>query len=372
MSDVDILAALVDRLHAQEHQKPFGTSLIGFDGYIDRVVRLKKNQHEYPDFFEYIGEFSQHIQENKGKSLDITVRRLSEKIGGNGPLMAESLAAKNVPTICIGAMGYPEIHPVFDPLSKICRLISVEQPAFCLALEFSDAKIMLGETEALDRIDWEKLIFVAGEENIISMITGSDIVGFTNWSGLSKSNNLLRGILQSVCPRLNGKKRILFFDLADPSCKSEKQFADFFQLVEELSCYFDIILGLNAKETVLLYNHYFNCRENSFSEKMIQKLVGSITIREIVAHDSDWAVAADKENAIARTKSIKTASPVMLTGAGDNFNAGYCLGKLCFLDMVTCMYLGNISASFYVKHGFPATIHEIIAYIEQILHTRRS
>jgi len=36
--------------------------------------------------------------------------------------------------------------------------------------------------------------------------------------------------------------------------------------------------------------------------------------------------------------------------------------------MTACLYLGNISAALYVKHGAPAGIPGIIEYIEKEIH----
>jgi bifunctional ADP-heptose synthase (sugar kinase/adenylyltransferase) len=369
MAGTGKLADLADKLRSLKSGRPLGTALIGFDGYIDRVVRLKKNQMDPPDLFEHIGDFARHIQEHPGSSQDIAVKRISEKIGGNGPLMAESLSVKNVAVSCIGAFGYPEMNPGFDEFSKKAALFSVDQNAFTLALEFNDAKIMLAETEALDRINWEKLVSVIGEEKLGALIQEADIIGVTNWSGLSKSNDILEGIL-SVFPRLFwDRKRLCFFDLADPSGKSTEQFRDLFRLIEKLSSWFDIILGLNRKETVFVYNHFFNRQEKSFDETMAVKLAETMALEEVVIHGAGLAAAADKKNYRA-VQGTTIQSPVILTGAGDNFNAGYCLGKLCGFDVMSCLYLADISASLYVQQGFSAGIDAIIMYIEHFLLTR--
>ena len=346
---------------------PRGRALVGFDGFVDRLVRLVKSQRDPPDYFESIGDFSTFLQNYPGKSMDMVIRRTDEKVGGNGPLMAESLAVKNVKTCCIGAFGYPDIIDVFKPLEKICTVVSVEQAAFDLSLEFNDAKIMLGETESFDRIDWERIIAVMGEENYFSRVSESDIIGITNWSGLPNSNNILKGFLQSFCPRLSGGKKIMFIDLSDPSCKTEEQFAEFFELLKELSAVFNIILGLNAKETVFAYNRFFQRQEELFTEEMVTKLAEAMPVTEVVAHGTDWALASEGKNEYKSIKGTKIANPKVLTGAGDNFNAGYCLGKIYALDMTACLYLGNISASLYVKNGKPAGLSEVIAYIENFL-----
>jgi sugar/nucleoside kinase (ribokinase family) len=361
MTDRELLRALAETLRGG---KSSGKVLVGFDGYIDRVVRLKKNQKSPPELFNSIGELSKRIQEHRGRSLDIAVQRQGEKIGGNGILMAESLGKKGIPTTCIGAIGYPQPGPAFYELSMLCSLISVEDPAFTLALEFNDAKLMLAEAESLDRINWDRLCTVIGKDKITALIAEADIFAFANWSGLSQSNDILSAITKVICPALEKKKRLLFFDLADPSCKTQEQFTVFFRHLEALRSCFDISLGLNSTETVMVYNRLFNSGRTSFCQTMARELVSKTALREVIVHGTDWAFVADKEGCREEIRGIKVDAPAILTGAGDNFNAGYCLGKLYSLGLRECLYLGNISATLYVKNGIPAELTELAEFAD--------
>ena len=197
-----------------------------------------------------------------------------------------------------------------------------------------------------------------------SLINETDLLGFTNWSGLSQSNDILNGINLSV--QKCNRKRILFFDLADPSCKSSGQFTDLFSLIEKLSISFHIILSFNCNEILIAYNQFFNCNRSTFNYNMAKELVTALPADEVVVHSTDWAIAAGKDYSIAEVKVEKVTNPVILTGAGDNFNAGYCLGKLCSFDSNFCLHLGNISATLYVERGHPVGINEIVTYIEQL------
>jgi sugar/nucleoside kinase (ribokinase family) len=99
---------------------------------------------------------------------------------------------------------------------------------------------------------------------------------------------------------------------------------------------------------------------------MAVKLVNAMALEEVVIHGAGMAAAADKKT-YRSVQGITVQSPVILTGAGDNFNAGYCLGKLCGFDIVLCLYLADISASIYVQRGFSADIDAIITHIEHFL-----
>ena len=44
-----------------------------------------------------------------------------------------------------------------------------------------------------------------------------------------------------------------------------------------------------------------------------------------------------------------TSNPRLTTGAGDNFNAGFCLGQLLGLSPQQCLITGTGTSGFYVQ-----------------------
>ena len=223
----------------------------GFDGYIDRPVRLRKNQNRPPDYFNRVGEFSGFLAGYANQSADINVRRIEDKIGGNGPIFADALARKGVPLACIGAFGYPELEKVYKPLGGICDLISVEETGFTFILEFDDGKVMFGDADSFLNITWGRLEEIIGHSRLRGLFDECGMVCFANWSGLFESNDLLAGIVK-LAPALSNKPRSIFFDIADPSPKTPAQFKEFFRLLELARASFDVILGLNPKEALIV------------------------------------------------------------------------------------------------------------------------
>ena len=41
-------------------------------------------------------------------------------------------------------VGYPKLHPVFEPLAQKAKVIGVVDPGFTDAWEFEDGKLMMG------------------------------------------------------------------------------------------------------------------------------------------------------------------------------------------------------------------------------------
>ena len=49
-----------------------------------------------------------------GKSTNVEMVTQVVKLGGNGPIMANALAAFGVKVTYLGSLGYPTLHPVFE------------------------------------------------------------------------------------------------------------------------------------------------------------------------------------------------------------------------------------------------------------------
>ena len=54
------------------------------------------------------------------------------------------------------------------------------------------------------------------------------------------------------------------------------------------------------------------------------------------------------------------AKPVITTGAGDHFNAGFCLGKLLGFDNEGSVLLGVTTSGYYVRYGQSPGIAELV------------
>lgn len=340
---------------------------VGFDGYIDKLVHLKKNQKSPPEYYTAISEFSEYIASHSNQSSDIEVDCISEGIGGNGVLLADALAAKGIDSYCLGAFGYPELHRGFEDFAGRVHAFSVEQPANTFAMEFADGKLMFGDSGSLARIDYSLICERTGRAELAERIDKSSLFCFTNWSGLLHSNDILAGILREICPWLTPGNRMMFFDLADPSPKSPEQFREFFGLLEKYAEYFWIILGLNPKECLFVYNHFLQKDEKQFRIDMLEELRFRLPVHEITVHGIDFASTGTRFAAQETVNGERVQNPRVVTGGGDNFNSGYCAGKLMNLPPPLCACLGNLSSMLYVSDGIPPSLKRIQDSIRQIL-----
>ena len=355
MYDENALRKAAENLDGAEEKLAASRVLIGFDGYVDRVYRLAGKNGAV----DSVSGFAALLGTESG---DFRVVRVREKMGGNGPLLAESLAAKDVPLTCAGMMGEPGLLSTFAPLAEHCEALTAGRPADCFALEFPDGKMMLGDTDPLEELTFDRLCERVGSERLFQRLDGSDLFCFTNWSGLPHANELLERILREFCSRLGGKPRCLFFDLADPSALEQERFSRFFELLEAFQERFTVVVGLNPKELREVCLRFFDCLPKEPEEKRLEMLLARFPADELVLHGLDYAAAGDRQHGVRRVPGRKMESPAIVTGGGDNFNAGYCLGKLLALAPEQCALLGNVSSGLYVETGVPAGLSQMRAF----------
>lgn len=354
---------IVSAMKELEHASERPSALVGFDGYIDKMVRLHRTQGG-TDYFSTVREFSDFISSMGAMSADIAVHRIFEKIGGNGPLLAEALADKGIPCVCIGAMGQGEakLHPKYQALSDKVDWRSVTDCASSFAMEFDDGKLMFGDAECFYDITWDNLCRVLGREELTRLFREASLLCFANWSGLPCSTDLLNGILTDIAPVLkDGKRRSIFFDLADPSGKTEQQFAEFFSALEQLGSCYHTVVGLNPKECLQIYNRFYGKNEPYFDPAMGEKLLEAFPADEIALHVAGSAYVGRKGGQLEKVDGRLIRHPKISVGAGDNFNSGYCLGMLLQLPPAECAALGNESAVSFMERGKPVSLSELIA-----------
>lgn len=87
--------------------------LMGFDGFIDKILKpIRTKTQETTVAFKTMKEFSEYLADKSGKSCSVDLEVMHEKIGGNMPIVANALGTLGCKTVCIGAMGAPEILPL--------------------------------------------------------------------------------------------------------------------------------------------------------------------------------------------------------------------------------------------------------------------
>lgn len=337
---------------------------LGFDGFIDiiyKVIRTKDHDASIT-FFKTIREFGGYITDKGEKNFSLELEELTTKIGGNMPIMANALAQFGSSQHCLGPLGYPSIHPLFKAMHENCQLFSFENPGLTKALEFNENKILLAEIGRLNNIEWDSIKAIVGQDTLIRVFSQSDLVCLLNWSELDNSTEWWKGLLSDVLPHLTEPpgRTIGFFDLADCSKRTSESIMEALSLIKSFAKYWRVVLSLNLNEAMIVHRVLMDTapREHDV-EKTGSELYDRLGIDNIVIHYSKEALSWD-ESGLHRAESFYLASPAISTGAGDNFNAGYCAGLLMGLNARASLILGHALSNYYMSNGKSPSTPEML------------
>jgi hypothetical protein len=344
---------------------------VGFDGFVDTIMKAVKQKQNFKTiYFNTISEFASRIDSAAGKSGQIELVTERVRFGGNAPIMGNTLAKFNIHSYCAGSLGCPENHPIFTAMDDKCEIISLANPGDSRAIEFQDGKIILSELSAFAEYDWNSIKKTQGIERIKEAIMNSSIIAFVDWVNLPYSSEIWEGVLSDII-RPSGRKDFVFlFDLCDPSKKTTQQTDEILDVISSFSSYGSVTLGLNENETIKIW-----CALNgkdAMNPEGKDKIPGvrdagsaiykTMNIDCLLIHPVDRTIVYRKHETI-ELKGRLVIEPKVLTGGGDNLNAGYCLGILNGLSIQHCMLLGMAASGAYIQNGTSPDLKSIVEYI---------
>jgi sugar/nucleoside kinase (ribokinase family) len=336
----------------------------GFDGFVDSIVKVVnyKSDDAGTVFFRTISEFGGYISGKSGSGFSLESEELVQKLGGNMPIMANALAGMGVRVDCVGAFGVPTVVPAFAGMHANCNLYSFTNPGFTTAMEFADGKIMLAQMTDLNHADWDTIKQTIGLEKLKQIFTGADLICLVNWSELDHSNNIWQGLLDDVLSHKTIQQdQQFFFDLSDCSKRRAEAISSAIKLIEQFGTYGKVTLSLNRNEANILYNTLFNYAPPADLQATGNKLFTRLNIDTLIIHNSKISVALDSDGVYVN-EPVFIAEPKISTGAGDNFNAGYCMGKLLGLDVEASLIMANATSNIYINTGESPGIEALSAH----------
>ncbi|MEZ5405205.1 MAG: hypothetical protein R3F23_03210 [Verrucomicrobiia bacterium] len=77
-------------------------------------------------------------------------------------------------------------------------------------------------------------------------------------------------------------------------------------------------------------------------------------------------MAADSQGATAVVAGPYTANPKISTGAGDHFNAGYCIGRLLGCDLAQSLQLGVATSGFFVRQAISPSREQLVRFLQTL------
>jgi sugar/nucleoside kinase (ribokinase family) len=365
----DLLHATADALKKNVSAARRKKVLVGLDGFVDEIISVVDKRESATKFSRIatITQFAQRIADAAGNSASIEMVVERVKLGGNGPIMANALASLGARTTFLGAVGSPKIHEAFRPLADNARVISVAEPGHTNALEFDDGKIMLGTLESLYGLNWKLILAKVGRKKLCALMDSASLVAMTNWTMLPAMTEIWRRMQQEICPHLKrGRERFFFADLADPTRRKKEDVAEAMFVLKKFSPTFRVTLGLNKHEAELAAASLgLADAENVKVEKLATFIHDKLRLDSVVVHPRECAVSASARG-LVRVEGPFTAEPKISTGAGDHFNAGYCLGRLIGLDESGALQAGVGESGFYVRTGRSPSCRELATFLKSL------
>ena len=363
--------ALPEKLRAK---KEFNLSMIiGLDGFVDEIVHLVDKRQDFENFtrISTIADFGARMSKAAGLSTNVEMVPVQVKLGGNGPIFANALLESGVAISYVGALGKPSIHPVFeDMVARSKAVYSLCEPGHTDACEFEDGKIMMGKLTSLNELTWD--LFkesLGGVEGIAKMISECQLFGMENWTMIPYMSDIWEGLIEEVFPLLpeRAEKPIAFFDLADPEKRTKEDILRAMELIGKFEDKFRAILGLNEKEVYLIAEALGVEVCDSTADKLkavVTETYQKLGIYCLMVHPVRSACCV-VDGEYFYTDGPYCAKPKLTTGAGDNFNAGFCLGQALGLDPLSALTLGVSTSGFYVRHTHSPSFEQVIEFAEK-------
>lgn len=341
---------------------------LGFDGYVDEIISAVDSREDANTFksIKTIDSLGKRILNAAGKSTNIELVTNQWKLGGNGPILGNSLAYLGMKVNYIGALGYPEIHKVFSGVHKNFSYISIDQPGHTMALEFEDGKIMLGRF-AMKDLDWHCLNKHVPEAKLKSFFYGNSMLGLVNWTQTPHMSaifeELLNGYLNQ-CPKPSTLPP-LFVDIADPQKRDLKDILTMLNQLTRFGKYYNVLLGLNEKESTEVAKALkidFKTDSPAGIQKLAEDIRKRLDLYGCVIHPVRFAVCSILGETFFH-EGPYVQNPLISTGAGDHFNAGFCFGHIAGLTPQECLLTGVANSGFYVRTAKSATKEELSSFI---------
>jgi hypothetical protein len=360
-----LLRELVAALPPLENRMANFRALVGFDGFVDRIQHLVQARNlADATYFEDIATFAQHLGTLAGKSGQVEMVTLETKIGGNAPILANSLASLGIRNYCAGAIG----DPVFGQMHPLCEKLPLCPPATTNAFEFGDGKLMFSDMGTFETLDWEKVKQVLAPPNLREYARSSQLLAFVDWANLPRCTSIWRGLLTEVVALQPDPGQHFLFDICDPSRNSAPAIVEVLEVVSGYYPYGQVTLGMNENETrkvwLALHGHSPNAQVAMPSLRQVaEDIFARVRVHTLLVHPTDRSLACTRDG-IVELPNRAVAQPKILTGGGDNLNAGYCLGLLAGLPLPHCMVLGMANAGAYIQNGYSPGLAELGAYLQ--------
>ncbi len=362
-------AHTLEELEAKRSRLSSRLGLAGFDGFVDRIVTPVATRSGPGGNFKpipTISDFARRVERAAGQSTNIELFAREQRLGGNGPIMAHALLTGGMKVRYIGAIGVPEVHPVFKDLALKTEAFSLANPGATDALEFNDGKLMLNSTSTLEDVTYDAIIRVIGEGKFFDLFSRLHVISLVNWTMIPSMTDIWNALLDKVLPNLPSRdQRTFLFDLADPEKRSDSDLKSALLTIKRFQSHGKTILGLNLKEAKSVAR-VLGIREEEPNEDGLKRLATKIrqelSLGVVAIHPRDCAACATREDAWY-VPGPYTETPATTTGAGDHFNAGFTIGQTVNMSPLASLTMGVCFSGYMVRNSRSPSLNDIDSFL---------
>lgn len=104
---------------------------------------------------------------------------------------------------------------------------------------------------------------------------------------------------------------------------------------------------------------------NENIQHIAQALFEKMNVHSLLIHPVDRAIVVSSKGLTEKVGRVVT-HPAILTGGGDNLNAGFCFGLLNNFSDGDCALLGMAASGAYVQNGTSPTVPALIDYLKTL------
>lgn len=360
----------LSELNSARAKAPTIHVLIGLDGFVDKIVHPVDKRSGPGDAFARIptiADFGTRISSAAGKSANIELASIVEKLGGNGPIMANAQSAHGLQVRYLGALGREAIHPVFTEFAAKTDAISIADPGISHAAEFIDGKIIFGSMASLESITFDSLLDQVGEAELLARFSEADCIALVNWTMIPYMTDLFRDLIHQLLPKLpENPERYFFFDLADPEKRSDADLREVLDLLRSFEPFGKVILGLNfreAEQVDKLLGFAAMKKKPENLQALAARIRETLAINTVVVHPVECAACATPEGS-AFAEGPFCEAPKITTGAGDHFNSGFVTARLLGLSPEAALTVAVATSGYYVRTGVSPDLSQIAEFIK--------
>lgn len=360
--DIDVLQRLEAALSVDAASKKV---FAGFDGYIDNVVHVV-DYRTGPDSYvrvDTIDAYGRMISRAAGLSTTVEHDVLYQKLGGNGPIFSTAMAELDQQVTYAGAVGRPP-HPVFEPLCSKAEVLPLADSAITNALEFTDGKvIVIANTRAFGDINMDSIRAAVGEEAFAQRLAGSDLWAFLDWTALPRMGEVLAYILEHM-GAVFAKDKYVLFDLIDPQTRTQEDLQGVLAQIRRFSERSRGVLSMNIKEARQIGAALGKEYAGEDLHTLAANVAEALPLHTTVVHALKDAVAISGGEYV-HVNGAFCPVPKLSTGAGDNFNAGFCYGLLQEWALDVCLSMGTTVSGYYVRHAQSPSLVQLKTFAGQ-------